>query len=224
MANEYPFIMLPAQLFQEDLSGADFKVIGTLAGYTNKDRVCHVFVKTIAEKTGLTKRSVFTSLSKLEKMGYIKRQNNITNTYGANFYYIEFNPQPSEKNFTTLENKNSLPSEQNFTHIKELDLKELYLNSKNLKKAAALKNSNEGVLETQLDVEDFTFADVIRKDYPHIIDWCKIYKCGQKRYIKAISRNAEKRIFNELQEITGSYPIRLLNFNENIPQAKEILQ
>ena len=129
MDNNYPFVMLPVSIFQEDLSASDFKVFGVLASHTNKDRVCRVFVRTISEKTGINRATVFRSLSKLEALGYIKRQNNKTNTFGANFYYIDFNPQPSCKNATSLVSELQLPSCENAIH-KELDLKELYLNSK----------------------------------------------------------------------------------------------
>ena len=73
MAN-YPFVMLPAKLFEEDLSGSDFKVIGILARHTNADRICHVFVRTIEKETGISRKSVFRSLNKLEELDVVLRK------------------------------------------------------------------------------------------------------------------------------------------------------
>lgn len=200
MDNNYPFVMLPVSIFQEDLSASDFKVFGILASHTNKDRVCRVFIRTIAEKANITRRAVFKSLSKLELLGYIKRQNNKTNTFGASFYYIDFNPQPSEQKFTNLVNDNSLPSEQKFTH-KELDIKELYLNSKNLKRASAQKNQKEVLEVPEVNDNDKKIVQFIKENYQEVSLWAQVIKTSAGLAIRPISRLAEKNISQVLPEV-----------------------
>lgn len=200
MDNNYPFVMLPVQIFQEDLSASDFKVFGILASHTNKDRVCRVFVRTISEKTGINRATVFRSLSKLEALGYIKRQNNKTNTFGANFYYIDFNPQPSCKNATSLVAELQLPSCENAIH-KELDLKELYLNSKNLKRASAQKNQKEVLGVPEVNDNDKQIVQFIKENYQEVSLWAQVIKTSAGLAIRPISRLAEKNINQVLPEV-----------------------
>ena len=200
MDNNYPFIMLPVSIFQEDLSASDFKVFGTLASYTNKDRVCRVFVRTIVEKTGIARRSVFNALSKLEQLGYIKRQNNNSNCFGANYYYIDFNPQPSAENCTRVVQNNTLGSAENCTQ-KELDLKELYLNSKNLKRAGAQKNQKEVLEVPEVNDNDKQIVQFIKENYQEVSLWAQVIKTSAGLAIRPISRLAEKNINQVLPEV-----------------------
>lgn len=200
MESNYPFVMLPVSIFQEDLSASDFKVFGTLASYTNKDRVCRVFVRTIVEKTGIARRSVFNALSKLEQLGYIKRQNNNSNCFGANYYYIDFNPQPSAENCTRVVQNNTLGSAENCTQ-KELNIRELYLNSKNLKRAGAQK-SQKGVLEVpEVNDNDKKIVQFIKENYQDVGLWAQVIKTSVGLAIRPISRLAEKNINQVLPEV-----------------------
>lgn len=226
MANDYPFVMLPVSIFQEDLTVSDFKVFGTLAMHTNKDRVCRVFVRTICEKTGVCRRSVFSSLTKLEQLGYIKRQNSITNTFGANYYYIDFNPQPSAENCTRVVQKIALGSAENCTH-KELDLKELYLNSKNLKRASA-KKSKEVLEKPEIDTKDRQIVEYITEFYKDVYLWAQVIKTSAGLAIRPISKLGEKTISERLPElvedIAGSFGERLaiLPASSNVLNSVEV--
>ena len=202
MANDYPFIMLPVAIFQEDLSGADFKVFGALAMHTNKDRVCRVFVRTICEKTGISRRSVFNSLTKLEQLGYIKRQNEINKGFGANYYYIDFNPAPSAENCTSLVQNNSLPSAENCTY-KELNLKELYLNSKNLKRASA-KKSKEVLEKPEIQNTDREIVEYIAENWQDVYLWAQVIKTNAGLSIRPISKIGEKNINNRLPDLVAN--------------------
>lgn len=226
MANDYPFVMLPVSIFQEDLSASDFKVFGTLAMHTNKDRVCRVFVRTICEKTGISRRSVFNALTKLELLGYIKRQNSITNTFGANYYYIDFNPLPSAENCTKVVQKNALGSAENCTY-KELDLKELYLNSKNLKRASA-KKSKEVLEKPEIDTKDRQIVEYITEFYKDVHLWVQVIKTSAGLAIRPISKLGEKNISERLPElvedIAGSFGERLaiLPASSNVLNSVEV--
>lgn len=203
MANDYPFIMLPVSIFQEDLSAADFKVFGALAMHTNKDRVCRVFVRTICEKTGISRKSAFRSLDKLEQLGYIRRQNEINKGFGANYYYIDFNPTPSVKNDTTLGSKMTPPSVKNDTHI-ELDLKELYLNSKNLKtrKRDFLQKEVEEEKPNVTETDKQILAD-IQAEFPEVYLWATVLKTNVGLAIKPISALGERNVGDKLREVAG---------------------
>lgn len=226
MANDYPFVMLPVSIFQEDLSASDFKVFGTLAMHTNKDRVCRVFVRTICEKTNINRATVFRSLSKLEQLGYIKRQNSITNTFGANYYYIDFNPQPSRNFATSLVADLQLPSVENATH-KELDIKELYLNSKNLKRASA-KKSKEVLEKPEIDTKDRQIVEYITEFYKDVYLWAQVIKTSAGLAIRPISKLGEKTISERLPElvedIAGSFGERLaiLPASSNVLNSVEV--
>lgn len=227
MDNNYPFVMLPVTIFQEDLSASDFKVFGTLASYTNKDRVCRVFVRTLVEKTGIARRSVFNALSKLEQLGYIKRQNNNSNCFGANYYYIDFNPQPSAENCTRVVQNNALGSAENCTH-KELDLKELYLNSKNLKRAGAQKNQKEVLEVPEVSKDDKKIVQYIKENYQDVSLWAQIIKTNTGLAIKPISRLAEKNINEQLPELISdisdyfNQEILILPANSNVINSVEV--
>lgn len=206
---EYPFIMLPVKMFSEDFTAADFKVFGTLASYTRADRVCHVFTVTIQRKTGLSRRSVFNSLSKLENLGYIKRQNEYNKGFQANFYYIDFNPQPSAENCTSLVQDIAQPSAENCTLInnEEVDLKEVYLNSKNLRKRSAQFSKNEeGNFKDEVEItpEDKEILNVFKADFDDVAIWNKLYKSKHGLFIKPVSslgaRNTEPARVDDLIE------------------------
>lgn len=200
MDNNYPFVMLPVSIFQEDLSASDFKVFGILASHTNKDRVCRVFVRTISEESGVSRAGVFRSLSTLEQLGYIKRQNNTSNCFGANYYYIDFNPQPSLKNETRAVSEMRLGSRKDETQ-KELDLKELYLNSKNLKRAGAQKNQKEVLEVPEVNDNDKKIVQFIKENYQEVSLWAQVIKTSAGLAIRPISRLAEKNINQVLPEV-----------------------
>lgn len=226
MANDYPFIMLPVSIFQEDLSAADFKVFGALAMHTNKDRVCRVFVRTICEKTGISRRSAFNSLTKLEQLGYIKRQNDINKGFGANYYYIDFNPLPSAENCTSVVQKNTLPSAENCTH-KELDLKELYLNSKNLKRASA-KKSKEVLEKPEIENTDREIVEYIAENWQDVYLWAQVIKTNTGLAIRPISRLGEKNINLRLPELVADIqsefgaPLAILPASSNVLNSVEV--
>lgn len=227
MDNNYPFVMLPVSIFQEDLSASDFKVFGTLASYTNKDRVCRVFVRTLVEKTGIARRSVFNALSKLEQLGYIKRQNNNSNCFGANYYYIDFNPQPSAENCTRVVQNNTLGGAENCTQ-KELDIIELYLNSKNLKRASAQKKQKEVLEVPEVSTEDKKIVQYIKENYQDVSLWAQIIKTNTGLAIKPISRLAEKNINEQLPELISdisdyfNQEIVILPANSNVINSVEV--
>lgn len=208
MAN-YPFVMLPAKIFTEDLSGSDFKVIGVLASYTNADRICHVFTKTIEKRTGLSRRSVFNALNKLEGLGYIKRQNDYNRSFQANFYYIDFNPQPSAENCTTLVQENTQPSAENCTYInkEELNLNELDIKTKFLnRRSAQFSKNEEGNFKDEVEItpEDKEILNVFKADFDDVAIWNKLYKSKHGLFIKPVSslgaRNTEPARVDDLIE------------------------
>lgn len=226
MANDYPFIMMPVSIFSENLSAADYKVFGTLASYTRADRVCHVFANTIAAKAGLGRRSVFKSLSKLEQLGYIRRQNEINKGFSANYYYIDFNPLPSEQKCTRVVQKNTLPSEQKCTQ--EVDLKEVYLNSKNLRRARA-KKSKEGLGELpKITPTDKQILADIQTEYPDVYLWAKIIKTNIGLSIKPMSALGERNISEQMAaaaaEMAERYGVNLsiLPANSNVINSREV--
>lgn len=225
---EYPFIMLPVKMFSEDFTAADFKVFGTLASYTRADRVCHVFTVTIQRKTGLSRRSVFNSLSKLEKLGYIKRQNEYNKGFQANFYYIDFNPQPSAENCTTLVQEAAQPSAENCTYInnEEVDLKEVYLNSKNLIRRSAQfsKKEVEEGQKIEITPEDKQILSEMQDRFDDVAIWNKLYKTKNGLFLKPVSslgaRNTEpERVDDLITHIYDNYGVMIhavpANSNDN---------
>lgn len=227
MSNDYPFIMLPVSIFQEDLSAADFKVFGALAMHTNKDRVCRVFVRTICEKTGISRKSVFRSLLKLEQLGYIRRQNEINKGFGANYYYIDFNPLPSVKNDTSLVSEMTQPSVKNDTHI-ELDLKELYLNSKNLKTRKREKSKEVIEEKPEIETKDRQIVEFIANHYQDVYLWATVIKTNTGLAIRPISRLGEKNINTRLPELVADIqsefgaPLAILPASSNVLNSVEV--
>ena len=227
MANDYPFIMMPVSIFSEDLSAADYKVLGTLASYTRADRVCHVFANTIAAKAGLSRKSVFRSLSKLEQLGYIRRQNDVNKGFSANYYYIDFNPLPSVKNDTRVVSKMTLGSVKNDTQ--EVDLKEVYLNSKNLRRAGARENQkNEvGEIPTITSTDKQILAD-IQAEFPEVYLWAKVIKTNVGLSIKPISqlseRNAGVQMRDAAAEMAERYGVNItvLPASSNVLNSVEV--
>lgn len=231
MAN-YPFVMLPAKLFEEDLTGSDFKVIGILARHTNADRICHVFVRTIEKETGISRKSVFRSLNKLEELGYIRRQNDYNRTFQANYYYIDFNPQPSVKNDTSLVSEMTQPSVENDTH-NELDLNELDIKTKFLKRRSAqFSKEEEGAKiepEVEITAEDKEISAIFQQDFDDIAIWNKLYKTKNGLFIKPVSnlgaRNTEPLRVDELiEQIYDNYGVMIhtVPANSNDNGAREV--
>lgn len=226
MANDYPFIMMPVSIFSENLSAADYKVFGTLASYTRADRVCHVFANTIAAKAGLNRASVFRSLTKLEQLGYIRRQNEINKGLSANYYYVDFNPLPSRENATRVVSKMRLGSRENATQ--EVDLKEVYLNSKNLRRARAEK-SKEGLGELpKITSTDKQILADIKTEYPEVYLWAKIIKTNIGLSIKPMSALGERNISEQMAaaaaEMAERYGVNLsiLPANSNVINSREV--
>lgn len=231
MAN-YPFVMLPAKLFEEDLSGSDFKVIGILARHTNADRICHVFVRTIEKETGLARRSVFNALNKLETLGYIRRQNDYNRTFQANYYYIDFNPQPSAENCTSLVQEIAQPSAENCTH-NELDLNELDIKTKFLKRRSAqFSKEEEGAKiepEVEITAEDKEISAIFQQDFDDVAIWNKLYKTKSGLFIKPVStlgaRNTEpQRVDDLIEQIYNNFGVMIhaVPANSNDNGAREV--
>lgn len=222
MSIDYPFIMLPVSIFQEDLSAADFKVFGALAMHTNKDRVCRVFVRTICEKTGISRKSVFRSLSKLEQLGYIRRQNEINKGFGANYYYIDFNPQPSVNFDTTPMSELTLGNVKNDTQI-ELDLKELYLNSKNLKRASSKKAKSELGETPEITPTDKQILSDIQTEFSEVYLWATVIKTSAGLAIRPISKLGQTKICNKINEVVEEMAERYGQQIAVLPPSSNVL-
>lgn len=224
MAN-YPFVMLPAQLFSEDLAGSDFKVIGVLARHTNDDRICHVFTRTIEKETGISRKQVFRALKKLEDLGYIRRQNDYNRTFQANYYFIDFNPQPSVKNDTSLVSEMTQPSVKNDIH-KELDLNELDIKTKFLNKRSAQfsKKEVEEGQKIEITPEDKQILSEMQDRFDDVAIWNKLYKTKNGLFLKPVSalgaRNTEpERVDDLITHIYDNYGVMIhavpANSNDN---------
>ncbi len=227
MANDYPFIMMPVSIFSENLSAADYKVFGTLASYTRADRVCHVFANTIAAKAGLNRASVFRSLSKLEQLGYIRRQNDVNKGLSANYYYIDFNPLPSRENATRVVSKMQLGSRENATQ--EVDLKEVYLNSKNLKTRTREKSKEVIEEKPEIETKDRQIVEFIANHYQDVYLWATVIKTNTGLAIRPISRLGEKNINLRLPELVADIksefgaPLAILPANSNVLKSVEVV-
>lgn len=230
---KYPFVMLPVKIFEENLSAADFKVFGCLASYTNTDRICRVATSTLANRLLLTRRQVFGSLKKLENLGYIRRQPDITATgQKSNFYYIDFNPTPREQIFTGGMNKFSAAGEQIFTPLNnELDLNELDLKTKFLSargRAKFSKKEEEGA-KFEVTTQDKQIRDFLESKYDDVMLWSKLQKSQSGLAIKLFSAVAERNINpvrleqakNEVLSLYGQ-KIDVINYSSNIKGAQYV--
>lgn len=230
---KYPFVMLPVKIFEENLSAADFKVFGCLASYTNTDRICRVAVATMTNRLNIARRSVFESLKKLEKLGYIRRQPDITATgQRSNFYYIDFNPTPRAEICTGGVQKTALGSAENCTPLNnELDLNELDLKTKFLSargRAKFSKKEEEGE-KFEVTTQDKQIRDFLESKYDDVMLWAKLQKSQSGLAIKLFSAVAERNINpvrveqakNEVLSLYGQ-KIDVINYSNNIKGAQYV--
>lgn len=230
---KYPFVMLPVKIFEENLSAADFKVFGCLASYTNADRICRVAVATMTNRLNIARRQVFRSLDKLENLGYIRRQPDITATgQKSSFYYIDFNPVPRDKIVTGTVTDLSPAGDKIVTPLNnELDLNELDLKTKFLSargRAKFSKKEEEGA-KFEVTTQDKQIRDFLEAKYDDVMLWSKLQKSQSGLAIKLFSAVAERNINpvrieqakNEVLSLYGQ-KIDVINYSNNIKGAQYV--
>lgn len=93
------FSICPKKVYQnKDLDGTDIKVYLAIQGFANDDGFCFPSVAKIADICGVSKRTVFRSLKKLESYKVLAREQRMKNTGGntSNVYYLKLEPNSDD--------------------------------------------------------------------------------------------------------------------------------
>ncbi len=93
------FSICPKKVYQnKDLDGTDIKVYLAIQGFANDDGFCFPSVAKIADICGVSKRTVFRSLKKLESYKVLAREQRMKNTGGntSNAYYLKLEPDSAD--------------------------------------------------------------------------------------------------------------------------------
>lgn len=97
------FAICPAEILQNrELNAQDVRVYMAIAGFTDKNGVCFPSVSRIADICGISRRTVFRILSKLEQLKIISRQRRMRDDggYSSNLYIVPSMTQDSVNNDT----------------------------------------------------------------------------------------------------------------------------
>ncbi|MBQ8671620.1 MAG: helix-turn-helix domain-containing protein [Alphaproteobacteria bacterium] len=97
------FSICPKKVYKnKDLSSVDIRVYLSIQGFANEDGFCFPSVSRIADECGISRRSVFRSLSKLEACRVIAREKRLRDDggYSSNGYYLRLEPDSPVANLS----------------------------------------------------------------------------------------------------------------------------
>lgn len=97
------FSICPKKVYQnKDLDGTDVKIYLAIQGFADDDGFCFPSVSKIADICGVSRRTVFRSLNKLENYKFIAREKRLKNDGGftSNAYYLKLEPDAADDTTT----------------------------------------------------------------------------------------------------------------------------